>query len=261
MHKVISPAILYFGAPVVLLSTLNEDGSANLAPMSSAWWLRDRCMLGLDPTSKSTGNLVRTGECVLNLPAAGLVAQVDRLALLTGSDPLPPHKAARGYRHERDKFAAAGLTPIPSERVRPPRVLECAVHLEALLEGQWPMGDPADEGRGMPLALGVRIVRVHVEAGLVADGHPNRVDPERWRPLMMSFQQFYGLGPRLHPSRLGTIPEELYRRGAPVPGALTPGPTAAPSSRGGEASSQAADIRGASAKTTTSHRFHGFNGY
>ena len=38
-HSVIEPGILYFGAPVVLVSTLNEDGSANLAPMSSAFWL------------------------------------------------------------------------------------------------------------------------------------------------------------------------------------------------------------------------------
>ena len=39
MHQSIEPAILYFGTPVVLVSTLNEDGSANLAPMSSAFWL------------------------------------------------------------------------------------------------------------------------------------------------------------------------------------------------------------------------------
>ncbi len=35
----IKPSILYFGTPVVLLSTHNEDGSTNLTPMSSAWTL------------------------------------------------------------------------------------------------------------------------------------------------------------------------------------------------------------------------------
>jgi flavin reductase (DIM6/NTAB) family NADH-FMN oxidoreductase RutF len=35
-HVTIEPPILYLGTPVVLISTLNEDGSANLAPMSSA---------------------------------------------------------------------------------------------------------------------------------------------------------------------------------------------------------------------------------
>jgi flavin reductase (DIM6/NTAB) family NADH-FMN oxidoreductase RutF len=37
MHKTIEPTILYFGTPVALISTLNPDGTANLAPMSSAW--------------------------------------------------------------------------------------------------------------------------------------------------------------------------------------------------------------------------------
>ena len=44
----IEPSILYFGTPVVLISTLNEDDSVNVAPMSSAWWLGWNCMLGLE---------------------------------------------------------------------------------------------------------------------------------------------------------------------------------------------------------------------
>ena len=50
----IEPAILYFGTPVVLISTLNDDGTSNLAPMSSAFWLGWRCILGLDASSKNT---------------------------------------------------------------------------------------------------------------------------------------------------------------------------------------------------------------
>ncbi len=38
-HVTIEPSILYPGTPVVLISTQNEDGTANRAPMSSAWWL------------------------------------------------------------------------------------------------------------------------------------------------------------------------------------------------------------------------------
>ena len=36
-HKRIEPAILYLKTPVVLNSTVNEDGSYNLAPISSAF--------------------------------------------------------------------------------------------------------------------------------------------------------------------------------------------------------------------------------
>jgi flavin reductase (DIM6/NTAB) family NADH-FMN oxidoreductase RutF len=210
MHRVIDPAILYFGTPVVLISTLNADGSANVAPMSSAWWLRSMCVLGLDPTSKTTENLLRAGECVLNLPSVENVAQVDRLALLTGTSPPPAHKLARGYRHEAGKFEAAGLTPVPSACVKPPRARECPVHLEAVLDEAWPVGR-GTFGAGSPMAIAVRIVQVHVDEGLIADGHANRIDPDRWRPLIMSFAQFYSLGARLQPSRLASIPEESYR--------------------------------------------------
>jgi flavin reductase (DIM6/NTAB) family NADH-FMN oxidoreductase RutF len=76
----IEPAILYFGTPVVLIGSNNEDGSHNLAPMSSAWWVGWRCMLGLARNSKTTANMIRSGECVLNLPSADFVGAVDRLA-------------------------------------------------------------------------------------------------------------------------------------------------------------------------------------
>ena len=112
--QIIEPAILYFGTPVVLIGSSNEDGSPNLAPMSSAWWVGWRCMLGLASSSKSTENLLRTGECVLNLPSADLVGAVNRLARTTGSNPPPAGKIRRGYRHEKNKFELSGLTALPA---------------------------------------------------------------------------------------------------------------------------------------------------
>lgn len=38
-----------------------------------------------------------------------------------------------GYEYVHDKFARAGLTPLPSTKVAPMRVRECPVHLEARL--------------------------------------------------------------------------------------------------------------------------------
>lgn len=212
MHRPIDPAILYFGTPVVLISTENEDGSANLAPMSSAWWIGHRCVLGLAKASKTTQNLLRTGQCVLNLPSLDQVDAVDRLALTTGSDPVPVGKVARGYRFVKDKFTRAGLTPIPSETVRPPRVLECPVHMEAEFCATHELAENDARWGGRSLVLEIRVARVHVQESLHLAGHENRVDPDRWRPLIMSFQNFYGLEPgRLQPSRLATIPEERYR--------------------------------------------------
>ena len=211
MHTVIDPAILYFGTPVVLVSTLNEDGSPNLAPMSSAWWLGKSCMLGFGARSHTPANLLRTGECVLNLPSVDQVGAVDRLARTTGSDPVPPHKVAMGYRHERDKFGCADLTAIPSHDVAPPRVLECPVHLEARLEGVHRLAESDEDRRGRLVAIEVRVVRVHVDQGIRMEGFADRVDPRKWRPLIMSFAQFFGLGHVVHHSRLAEIPESAYR--------------------------------------------------
>jgi flavin reductase (DIM6/NTAB) family NADH-FMN oxidoreductase RutF len=206
-----NPAILYFGTPVVLVSSLNADGSPNLAPMSSAWWLGWRCMLGFGARSATPQNILRTGECVLNLPSAAMAPFVDRLALTTASDPVPETKQRRGYRHEANKFERADLTPVPSEIVAPPRVLECPIQLEARLAGSHCIAEDNPAMRGNLIALEVEIVRVHADSALLVPGEPNRIDPDKWRPLIMSFQQFYGLSPRLQESTLATIPESAYR--------------------------------------------------
>jgi flavin reductase (DIM6/NTAB) family NADH-FMN oxidoreductase RutF len=198
VHRVVAPRVLYFGTPVVLISTCNEDGSPNLAPMSSAFWVGESGMLGLDETSQTTHNLVRARECVLNLAHPALVSAVDRLALLTGSRTVPEHKLAKGYRYEADKFAAAGLTPVPSDKVSPPRVAECLVHLEATVNRIHPFGEP-DSG---VVAIDVQVVRVHLEEDLLMPGSTRYIDPDRWDPLIMKFLEFYGEGRNLHPSRL-----------------------------------------------------------
>jgi hypothetical protein len=58
----------------------------------------------------------------------------------------------------------------------------------------------------------VRVQWVHVEQSILADGEPNRINPDRWHPLIMSFQNFYGLAPgTLHTFALGQIPEGMCR--------------------------------------------------
>jgi flavin reductase (DIM6/NTAB) family NADH-FMN oxidoreductase RutF len=210
-HDVIDPAILYLGTPVVLISSENPDGSTNLAPMSSAWWLGNLGVLGLASRSQTTRNILRTGECVLNLPSADQVDAVDRLALTTGANPMSDFKKANGYRYEPDKLGTAGLTPAHSITVRPERVAECPVNLEAALVAAHPLGGDDPQARGSALTIEVRVTAVHVHPGIRLAGHASRIDPDRWRPLIMSFQHFYGLGPELRPSTLATIPEESYR--------------------------------------------------
>jgi flavin reductase (DIM6/NTAB) family NADH-FMN oxidoreductase RutF len=76
--------------------------------MSAAWWLGWRCMLGLGNNSKTPQNLIRTRQCVLNLPSVREVDSVDRLARLTGTKEVPEIKKALGYTYEKNKFEIAG---------------------------------------------------------------------------------------------------------------------------------------------------------
>jgi flavin reductase (DIM6/NTAB) family NADH-FMN oxidoreductase RutF len=211
MHRTIHPSILYFGTPVVLVGTNNEDGSANLAPISSAWWLGWSCMLGFGAHSKTPQNLQRTRQCTINLPSVAQVSGVDRLARLTGSDPVPPGKQAKGYQFCSDKFAASGFSEEAAELVAAPLVRECPIQMEAELSGVHPFAPESDGRPSGLIGLEVRILRVHAQPHLLMEGEDDRIDPDKWRPLMMSFCRFYGLGEEIHASRLAEIPETLYR--------------------------------------------------
>jgi flavin reductase (DIM6/NTAB) family NADH-FMN oxidoreductase RutF len=198
MHRTVEPTILYFGTPVALISTLNEDGSPNIAPMSSVWWLGWSCMLGLGAMGKTSANLARTRECVINLPSQDQATNVDRLAMTTGCNPVPERKREWGYRYERQKFELAGFTPIPSTVVGPPRIDECPVQMEGVIRDIRPFGKHVNAN-----AIECHIVRLHIdEALLTGEGTRPHIDALKWKPLIMSFCRFFSLGNELHPSRL-----------------------------------------------------------
>jgi flavin reductase (DIM6/NTAB) family NADH-FMN oxidoreductase RutF len=154
-------------------------------------------MLGLGQMGQTSDNLIRTRECVINLPSVDLVTHVDRLALTTGRNPVPEKKRQWGYRYEQDKFGIGGLTAVESELVAPPRVRECPVQMEGVVHDFRPFGKNVSAN-----TFEVHIVKLHVEEVLlVGDGQRPHIDPARWRPLIMSFCRFFGLGNEVHPSR------------------------------------------------------------
>jgi len=210
MHIQSEPEILYFGTPVVLISTCNEDGSFNVAPISSIFWLGWRCIIGISAASKTTHNIVRNKSCTLNLPSVHEASAVNRLALTTGSNPVPNGKKIKGYQHVKDKFGKAYLTDVPSEMVTAPRIQECPVQMEAILEAAHPLAEDDENQNGKILTMEFRILRVYLDQNILMKDSFNRVNPDKWKPLIMSFQKFYGLGDQIHPSRLATIPEALY---------------------------------------------------
>lgn len=193
--ETITPKILYFGTPVALVTSANEDGSANLAPISSFWALGWTLVLGLLEDTKTLANLRERPDCVVNLPSPDLWRQVERLAPLTGLHPVPIEKSGK-FRYEHDKFAAANLTPLQSECVSVPRVLECAAHLEARVRNVHALeGETRLNGLSGGAAVEVEVLRVHVRREYVVQN--NYVNAERWSPLIYNFRHYHGLGKEL----------------------------------------------------------------
>jgi flavin reductase (DIM6/NTAB) family NADH-FMN oxidoreductase RutF len=197
-HLVISPSILYFGTPVALLTTENEDSTVNLAPISSAWALGQVVVVGLMRSSQTAYNLSTRPDMVINLPAPEQWPAVERLAPLTGRDPVPDDKREL-YRHERAKFEAAGLRAEPSNLVRPPRVAGCPLQLEARAQAS------RVDATGRFLIVESHVLRVHAACGIVVPG-TDHIDPSAWSPLIFNFRHYHGLGPELgHSFRSQTV--------------------------------------------------------
>jgi flavin reductase (DIM6/NTAB) family NADH-FMN oxidoreductase RutF len=74
--------------------------------------------LGLLTETKTAENLERYRECVVNIPGPELWEHVEKLAPLTGKNPVPELKKKQ-FRYEPRKFEVAELTPMPSEIVKP----------------------------------------------------------------------------------------------------------------------------------------------
>ncbi|MFV0432395.1 MAG: flavin reductase family protein [Leucobacter sp.] len=185
-HRVIEPSVLYVGTPVYLVATENPDGTANLAPASSHFALGRTIVLGLEEGGQSLDNVRRNPELTANFPSAAQWGNVERLAGATGRDPVPEEKAS-AYVFEPRKFELAGLTPVSSELVAPPRVAEAPIQLEARAL------------RVIPSAAGefgiveAEVVRVHAATEITIEG-TDHLDPEAWHPLIYAYRHFYDRG-------------------------------------------------------------------
>lgn len=188
--RAIEPKILYFGTPVALISSLNEDGSTNLAPVSSFWALGWTLMLGLLDETKTAENMEQHAECVVNVPSPDMWQAVERLAPLTAKNPVPQLKAKQ-FRFVANKFEAAGLSTLASEIVQPARVAECPVQMEAKVNRMHRMKGKRLQQLGGGVAAEVEIVRVHVAEEFVLG--ENHIDPRKWSPLIYNFRHYFRL--------------------------------------------------------------------
>jgi len=78
-----------------------------------------------------------------------------------------------------------------SETVKPARVRECPVEMEAQVRAMHRLGGTKLEQIGGGLAAEVEIRRVHVRTELV--DRERHIDPAKWSPLIYNFRHYYRL--------------------------------------------------------------------
>ena len=104
--------------PVVLVTTAYK-GRANVMTMSWHTMMEfEPPLVGcvLSGRNYSFDALVKTKECVLNIPTVELAQKVVKVGNSSG--------------RKLDKFKTFGLTPLPASKVAPPLVDECYANLE-----------------------------------------------------------------------------------------------------------------------------------
>jgi flavin reductase (DIM6/NTAB) family NADH-FMN oxidoreductase RutF len=191
----IKPSTLYFGTTVVLITTLNVDGSTNITPISSAWALADRMVLGMADAGMGCENLLRTGECVINIPSAAQWQAVEAIGRTTGRNPVPDYKQAMGYRYEADTFSISNLSAVDAVCVKVPRIADCPIQMETRLLASHPFSPDVDS-KGVASALAVRMIevqvlKVHAHEELVIP-NTQRIDTQHWNPLLYIFRHYVG---------------------------------------------------------------------
>lgn len=112
-------SLLHPSYAIYLISTISKDGIYNIAPYGmviSVSYSPLTYIVVSDKDRDTYRNILQTKEFVINLPSTKLLKKVD----ITGEK----------FPAEVDEFKVAKLTPIPSIKVKPPRIAECKGHIE-----------------------------------------------------------------------------------------------------------------------------------
>ncbi len=154
--------------PIAFVSTVSIDGVRNLAPFSFF-----NAICGEPPVvcfstavrvprKDTLANIQATGEFVVNIVSEEIAEQMNL--------------ASGDYPHDRDEFEISGLTPVPSDLVRPPRVRESHVNMECKL---MQIVEVSTKPRGGSLIIG-EVIRFHVDDAIVENF---RIDPDKLRAI------------------------------------------------------------------------------
>jgi flavin reductase (DIM6/NTAB) family NADH-FMN oxidoreductase RutF len=157
--------------PIAWVTTVDEAGRVNLAPYSFFnVFSSNPPVVVFSPGLRRDGskkhtllNVEATGEFVLNSAVEALAEQVNL--------------SSKEIDYGESEVDLTGLTTIPSDVVRPPRIAESPVALECTLLQVIPLGDGSGAGN---LVVG-RVVKIHVDETVI--GPDGRVDPTKLRTI------------------------------------------------------------------------------
>lgn len=157
--------------PIAFVSSASPDGVLNLAPFSFFTGISANppviCFCPMvrasDGLTKDTlRNIESTREFVVNIVSEDFVEPMN-----VCSTEFPP---------EVNEFEKSGLTPIPSDLVKPPRVKESRVNLECKLVQ---IVTVSSKPLGGSIVLG-EVLRFHVDDRLIDDF---KIDPDKLQPV------------------------------------------------------------------------------
>ena len=170
--------------PIAFVSTVSAAGHTNLAPFSYFNAISSEPPLvtiaisdRADDPKDTLRNIRETREFVVNVVSEPLL---DAMVRTSGEWP-----------RTTSEFGLSGLTPAPSERVRPPYVVESPLQLECVLHRDILLGNSI-------LVVG-EVVLARVRDDVMVDG---RVDPVKLAPVGRLGGELYApLGPVMKRTR------------------------------------------------------------
>ena len=113
-----------------MATCVDEDDRANIITLGMYMPISIRppmVCIGVAPQRHSHLLIEETGELVVNVPPITIKEQMHYCGVKSG--------------REVDKFAETGLTPMPSLKVKPPRIEECFGHIECRVVQSHVCGD------------------------------------------------------------------------------------------------------------------------
>jgi flavin reductase (DIM6/NTAB) family NADH-FMN oxidoreductase RutF len=149
--------------PIAWISSMAADGTRNIAPHSYTTVLSPNPpIIGFVSVGRkdTLRNVQATGDFVYHIADESLAERLNR----TAAD-FPP---------DVSEFEWAGLTPVPSDLVRTPRIAEAPIAFEVTAA-------EVQQVRGTNnYLISGEVVRIHLAARIVTD---DRIDPEKLRAL------------------------------------------------------------------------------